>query len=61
MHKSRFHVGFINKKLKYMKVEAKSIGNVRDPKPIKEPIYNMWEKFLEDYRQKAPTEMRTVM
>lgn len=38
-HYAQNHIGFINKKLHYQKVVAKSIGKVDDPKELKEPIY----------------------
>lgn len=41
-HYAQYHVGFINKKMKFSKVVAKSIGKVEDPKSIKEPLYNKW-------------------
>lgn len=47
-------VGFINQKLKYFKIISKSIGKTIDPRDIKEPIYNQWEDYLEEYREYAP-------
>ena len=41
-HHAQYHVGFINKKMKFSKVVAKSIGKIEDPKSIKEPLYNKW-------------------
>lgn len=41
-HFAQNHVGFINKKIHYQKVVAKSIGKISDPKNVKEPIYNQW-------------------
>lgn len=41
-HFSQYHIGFINKKMKFQKVVAKSVGKVGDPKYIKEPLFNKW-------------------
>lgn len=48
---SKNQLGFINNKLKYFRVDAKSIGDPRATSQTLTPIYEQWEAFLENFRQ----------
>lgn len=53
-------LGFKNDKLIYMKIYSKSKGEAYDPYELKNPIYLVWEKYLEDYRASAPEGMKSA-
>mmetsp|Transcript_35748 Transcript_35748/g.54729 ORF Transcript_35748/g.54729 Transcript_35748/m.54729 type:complete len:134 (-) Transcript_35748:579-980(-) len=50
-------VGFINRELKYMKIEATSVGDPTQPADLKLPIYDVWKDYLEDFKERAPSTM----
>lgn len=52
--KSNYTIGFIDDELKYMQFYATSIGNNRDSYEQKNPHYEAWEAYFEDYRSQAP-------
>lgn len=43
-----------------MKVMSVSMGEPRAPAKLKEPWYNKWEAFMDEYREDAPPSMKTV-
>lgn len=58
--KAKLTIGFINEKLRFFKIYSSSIGNIGDASSIKEPIYDQWESYLNDYRNEAPSQMKSV-
>lgn len=44
----------------FMKVLSVSLGEPRDPAKLKEPWYDKWETFMDEYRLDAPKSMKVV-
>lgn len=53
-------IGFINKKLKYLEMRSQSIGMRRQAREVNYPIYEKWEKHIQDFREKAPSQLRSI-
>ena len=43
-----------------MKIYSKSKGEAYDPYELKNPIYEVWEKYFDDYRANAPEGMKSA-
>lgn len=47
-------MGFIGDKLNYFEIKAESIGNKFDTYNNKKPLYDKWQKYIDDFIAKAP-------
>ena len=53
-YRSTKALGFVNDKLIYMEFEGKSNVSLREPSDTKEPFFQGWEDFIDEWKQKAP-------
>lgn len=43
----------------YHKIISKSKGKAYDPYDLKDPFYQKWAKYMEDYRESAPVGLKS--
>ena len=59
--KKKLQVGIVDNKVEYTEINAQINVTRRDAGKVKEPIYNEIQEFLDDWKDSAPTELKTVL
>lgn len=53
-------VGMVNGTMMYSEFSAQSNITRKDPSSIKQPEYDLWEEFIDNWRKTAPKELKAV-
>ena len=59
--KKKLQVGIVDNKVEYTEINAQVNVTRRDAGKVKEPIYNEIQEFLDDWKDSAPSELKTVL
>ena len=54
-------LGFIGEDLVYTKIGSRSKGVPQDPYAQKNPWYEKWENYMDEYRSAAPKSMKSAI
>jgi len=57
---SQYKIGFINKRLKYSKIIASTVGSQLDPMHLKLPIFHSWDLVVRQFKSTAPRSMQSI-